>query len=214
MPTPPRPGPGIARVAYSGAYNGTVWAHVQHVRVNPQSNLTQTIADELAIGMHNAFGGAWAPHLSLQWSLQETNIVLFTDVGTVLEAVTSSVTSGQDSGVTMSGGTALVVSWKTSAYYRGGHPRTYLTGIVQDRLANSKSWTAQTITDFDAGALAYRNAINQIGLAGSHSVTFGLLRTKSQGVDLEPPLFYPIIGHAVHGRVDSQRRRLGRETVT
>jgi hypothetical protein len=182
--------------------------------------MTQVLADELAIGMHNAYALSFAPVLALAWSILETNVVLFDANDVVYESVTASPTAGQDSGPHLPANNALVISWKTSAYYRGGHTRTYLCGIAWDRIANAKDWTAQTIADFDAAALAFRNAVNSIGLAGGHSVTAGFLRLfkpKGSTVDppnyYDPPLFYPWVAQVVHPRVDSQRRRLGREAV-
>lgn len=218
MPTPPRPPSGVTRVAFSGTFNGTNWANVMHVKVNPSGVLTQTIANELAIQLHNAYFYAWGPHLSLQWNLLATDIVMFGDPGNVFEAGQTSPGSGQDSGLTLPANVALCVSWKTSAYYRGGHSRTYLCGIVQDRLENSKSWSAQTLADFAAGALDFRQKIGQISVIGVSSVTFGYLQQFANGGSLKtpreylnPPVFHPIVGHTVHPRVDSQRRRLGRE---
>lgn len=221
MVTPPRPAPGIARVAFTGTFGNAKWANVMHVRINPGSSLTQAIAQELANGMHNAYYSSFGPALALAWSLLETSVVVYDAGGQVWEAVTASPAAGQDSGVPLSANVALCVSWKTNAYYRGGKPRTYLCGLVQDRLGDQTSWSAQTIADFDAAALAFKNAVNNLGLAGSHNVTFGYLQLfANQGSlqkppdYLDPPIFHVINSQVVHPRVDSQRRRLGREVTS
>jgi hypothetical protein len=191
-----------------------------HVQVTPGADVVQTHATELALGMHNAYVNSFAPSLGLQWQILETAVTLYGSNELVFEAIESSPTAGQDSGLSTPANCALVVSWKSSAHYRGGHPRTYLCGIVQDRLADSRSWTAQTIADFDAAGTYFRNYVNAIGLAGSHGVTFGFLNVyQPKGSTVKPPLyrdppvFHAITGHAVHPRADSQRRRLGREAA-
>lgn len=218
MTTPPRPPSGVIRVAYSGTFKGSSWANVMHVKIVPSGALNQNIANDMAILLHNAYVASFIPFQSLDLVLSETNIVLFGDNGQTFSAVSASPTSGQDSGVVLPSNVALVISWKASVYYRGGHPRTYLPGLVQDRLADSRSWSAQTIADFNAAAQQFRSTVQGSTPIGVTNVTFGYLQQFAAGGSLKvpreyltPPVFHPIVGWAVHPRVDSQRRRLGRE---
>lgn len=220
-PPVPRPSPGITRVAFSGTFASAKWANVMHVNVPSSGSHTQAAADSLANSLHTFFGQAFAPVSNVNWVLEETNIVMFTGPTTVLEAVGTGAVTGQDSGSVLSAGTAIVISWKTSAYYRGGHPRTYLCGVTQDRLASATQWSAQTIQDYSGAAVGFRGAINGTTLPGGSTVTLGYLQvyppkgsTSVPKVYLDPPIFHPFVSSSVHPRVDSQRRRLGRESST
>lgn len=221
MTTPPRPARGVTRVAISGTFNGTNWANVFHCLVTPSGALTQGIADNVTIGFFNAYVQAWCPQLNQKLAVLEASSVMFGDSGQVFESSTTSPTNGQDSGVELPGSVALCVSWRVSTYYRGGHPRTYLAGISQDRLGNAKSWSEQTVADFSAAAGYFYNYVHNISVIGVSSVSLGYLQQFANGGSLKkpreylnPPVFHPFVGWSIHPRVDSQRRRLGRELAS
>lgn len=219
-PAPPRPSPGVARVAFSGTYDVVDWANVMHTYTPQVGAHTQQAADQLAIQMHNEFAAHFCPVLAQNLSLQQTQVTMYAPNDAAFESVVVSPAAGQDSGVGLPANVALVVSWSSNAHIRGGHPRTYLAGIVNDRIATGKSWSQQTIADFQAAASNFRQGVNNILLPIGGDVTLGYLqRFPRRGslqvppIYLDPPIFWPFTGVSVHSRIDSQRRRLGRETT-
>jgi len=191
-----------------------------HCYFGPDAAHTQENLDFLTNSLHQQYGAHFCVILSQELTLLETNTVLFMADGSVKEGSTTSPFTGQDSGVRLPANCALVISWRTSQYYRGGHPRTYLPGIVQDRLEDARHWSAQTIADFGAAAYNFRAGVNNIQIPNGSPVTLGHLQVFANGgstqnpkVYLDPPRFHVWTSQAVHPRVDSQRRRLGRELV-
>lgn len=109
--------------------------------------------------------------------------------------------------------TAMCITWKVQSRWRGGHPRTYMTGFNQALVVNGNSWSGSFITSMNTQVLAFRTALNAI-TAGSLAWTFVCLRRHQTLVDgthviLNPAVPIPITSGFVDSRIDSQRRRLG-----
>jgi hypothetical protein len=192
-----------------------------HVNVPGTASHVQRDLDILTNDLHTIFGQAFAPVSNLAWTHEETNTVMYLADNAVLEAVGTGARSGQDSGTLTPAQVALVISWKSNSYIRGGHPRTYMAGVTFDRLATANTWSAQTIQDYDGAAFGFRGAVNGIALDGGSSVTLGYLQVyppkgsvQVPPIFLDPPRFWPFTASTVHPRVDTQRRRLGRELST
>jgi hypothetical protein len=49
-------------------------------------------------------------------------------------------------------------------------------------------------------------------VSGTIGLTLGMWQYHSHNQVVNPPQFFPYTGVRIHGRVDSQRRRLGKET--
>lgn len=111
---------------------------------------------------------------------------------------------------------AMCISWLVNYRWRGGHIRTYLPAGATQSIQNGNSWSATALTN---GRLAVTNF-----LAGMNAMTAGAVSGKLVGVrrwqtlekgqppvQISPPLVLPIVGSIVDSRLDSARRRLGRD---
>lgn len=109
---------------------------------------------------------------------------------------------------------ALVLSWITTAYWRGGKFRTYMPGVLQ---TNCTPPFFDTITP--TAETAYANAgtglLNDVGTLslGSSPVTMGGVSYFHKYAFRTPPVFFSFNGCKVTARIDSQRRRLGKEPL-
>jgi hypothetical protein len=109
---------------------------------------------------------------------------------------------------------AIVFSWRINASYRGGRPRTYLVGPISTLLNSpgdsqlSTSGANQCLT----AAQTFLSGLSAITV-GSGLLVPGTVSHYS-GHSVRPtPIFRPWIGVQVHERLDSQRRRNGKEST-
>jgi len=135
------------------------------------------------------------------------------DLGSVTGAVginTTAITgTGSVSAITPNSACA-VVSWKIGIRYRGGKPRTYFPIGSAASLVNGVGLPAAHVTSLKAAAAGFITDVNTF-TSGTILVTFASVSYFHQGQLRPTGIPYPIVGSDVHNRVDSQRRRLGKE---
>jgi len=110
---------------------------------------------------------------------------------------------------------ALTASWSIASRYRGGHPRSYFPGPPASALDNpgGRVWSSTFISTAHSAFSAFLNSVNTATISGhANGIQLGTIRSKSKG-QVIPATFYPYLSVSVHSRVDSQRRRLGKETI-
>jgi hypothetical protein len=109
---------------------------------------------------------------------------------------------------------AAVISWAIPAHYRGGHPRTYLPGPTNAALqvANGNQWTSSFRSSLAAAAQNFLTSF-AAGIVAGAVEQLGTVSHFRNNAPLATPVFYPYTGGTIHGRVDSQRRRLGKESL-
>lgn len=117
---------------------------------------------------------------------------------------------GVHAGVVYPTSVAAVISWKVNYRWRGGHFRTYLPAGSAGDITAGRTWSATFLTALNTGADAFRNALNGMTVGGTGGHMSGV-RYHSQKQLLPVPLDLVVVDSTVHTRVDTQRRRLGRE---
>jgi len=193
--------------------------NIFHLKAAEGATLDQAKLQQAVDGVWDAYSQHFIPKLSTACILNSVEGVQFLDQSSVLEAAKTAPAGGGDSGYTLPASVALVISWKIAAYYRGGHPRTYLPGLVSDRTHNNTTWSPATLAEFSDVAQAFQDTMHNVAFQswGSGSVFCSIQQFEKGGstqdpkVYLDPPRVHYISGHAVHSRIDSQRRRLGKE---
>lgn len=123
--------------------------------------------------------------------------------------VEPSPVQGGTGGGDMSANVSLVVSWKESLSYKGGHPRSYLAGIPRSGIADPQHVSGAYATSVQSAANAFIAGI----AAGTFPVAMGsgqlaVVHYRINKVVQTPPLVKPILSATVNTRLDSQRRRL------
>lgn len=205
------PAPGVIRFAIHQDLAGSPVVNVIHARFAPPGSggVTQSELDGLCVDMVNAWTARLMPHLVAQMSLRQvTGQDLTADTGVASSA--SSAAVGGIAANPLPANCALVVSWPEALRYRGGHPRTYIAGLTAGQQIDPRHVSVEY-----AGEI--RDALNQIkadmhtvvhgGVAG---VEFGALHRVKDKVNRNPPLFTPFGPATANTRIDSQRRRLGK----
>lgn len=199
----------VLKVLMSGTYFTAEWANIYHVKYQ---GTTPAVADlhTFNTAMRNAWNTNVAPAQNTHVSLTQ---VVTTDLSSVTGARAVDAVTATGTIVTVSPLTAqaaVVISWNISRRYRGGHPRSYWVAPGGDYTASVTNWSAGYLTTAAAAAANFRTAVNAIILGGA-AVILGCVQYYSNRILLPVPNFEPFQGSTVHSRVDTMRRRLGKE---
>lgn len=183
--------------------------HVLNGGGPPGTPYTQSQIDQLVTSMASLWVGNLVPLASSQYvSVDCSATDLSSDLG--VSGITAMTGSGSGSGTTMPNNAALCISWKIPRHYRGGHPRTYMGPVAATSIANGTSFLGTFLTTANNGATAFRTAVNALVLGGSTQRLVCVHRIQN-GVQLPEPIVDVITGNTVDSRIDTQRRRLGRD---
>lgn len=193
----------------AGAYSGTKFANVFHVKYAG----TSPSAADLAT-FNGSFGSALGTNLcaGMNTGAAYTEITS-TDLSSTTGA--KAVSAISHAGLVtpyagLSANVAVCVSWLVSNRYRGGHPRTYIVGQDSAAMVDVAHWSTTKVTNAQSQANAFLAAVNAITLGGA-AVQLGYLQQFANKIWLTTPTFHPFTAAVVHNRIDSQRRRLGKE---
>jgi len=199
----------VARFAVSGTNQGQKWVNIFHSSYTVQPPDAATI-NAICQAVHTAYLNAFTP-------LWNSTCVLITVDGQDLASRTAATGTyslthpGTGTTIPMAVQVALTLSWSISDRYRGGHPRTYLPGIDGTFVTNGRLLTTAGHTAYLNAAAGFLTNMNAM-TAGGSSWRMCCVRYFSQHQLLANPLVRTITGQSVHGRIDTQRRRLGKET--
>lgn len=128
--------------------------------------------------------------------------------------------TGAVSGTALPPQCAVALSWGITGRWRGGKPRTYIPGIPHTaQTADPGAALAPTyVTSANAAAAAFQLAVNSIAVTGGLA-ELGVVSYYNKTANPTPPhlrstpMWFPYTGHRVHARLDSQRRRSGKESA-
>jgi hypothetical protein len=110
--------------------------------------------------------------------------------------------------------TSIVLSWEVPITYRGGKPRTYLPGIPSSAIspAGSSAVSGSYAQNMETAALQFLNGIESMIVDAIEGFTAGLVSYYHDHAVRPTPVYNPFEGVRVHERLDSQRRRSGKES--
>lgn len=202
--------PNILRATYTGTYGGAKWANVFHLRFTGPTP-GQTDLNLLATALATAWGNNLKSLVNSNGSLTNTTVVDLSSVNGLV-ATDATTIAGTGLGTTaLPASVALVCSFKIARRYRGGHPRMYLTGQNSDKTSNQTNWLGTWITTATAGFNAWRVAINALTYTSMPTIALVNLSYYSNKVLRPVPFYDPVSNCIVHSRIDTMRRRLGKE---
>lgn len=215
MPALP-PAPGVVKIIVKQTLGGVNVFNVLHASAGDSSGYTQDTLQRLATAVRSA----WVTNvIPLQGSKMTLGDVTVQDLwaDTAGEASQTGTTVGAQAS-TLPANVAVCWSWKIARRYRGGHPRTYIAAIPYAHELEPNSLTSTARTSHQNAAGAVRAAVNAV-LADDGVALFQLGQLsyyKGKNADGTPalrpsPLFDGFTGVSVDDRLDSQRRRLGRD---
>jgi hypothetical protein len=156
-----------------------------------------------------------ASNISSTWTLQ--NCTCHDLGGTSASAVsTTPALPGTAAAAPFSANTAVVISWQWAPAIRGGRPRTYIPGIPQNAIltTGSSQLSSAYAGSMYAAAAAFLTSVNaHTPPGGASHMTLGAVSYYHGHAVRPTPVFNPFLSARVHERLDSQRRRLGKEAT-
>lgn len=165
------------------------------------------------LGNYNA---KFMPSRSSECSTEQVIAEWNDGAGGMVTGTDATPVSGGIAGSYLPANIAMVLSWRISVRYRGGHPRSYHAGWADTWTASATQWNATDLAAYQTEASAFLTAINAIVTAPFSSVTLGVLRQFAHGGSetkpptfLDPPVFQAFSSVIVKPGIATQRRRLG-----
>lgn len=110
---------------------------------------------------------------------------------------------------------AVCISWTILASYRGGKPRWYLPGLVNTGTTTTggAAIIPSVAASIESTAFAFLNSFNAAHPIAGATQQLGTISYLSHGSVRPTPIFRPFVNAVVHERLDSQRRRSGKESA-
>ena len=173
---------------------------------------TPTGAQVLALS--NAISAAWRTRFLVNLAnnvvVNKQRTVLF--VSSTNEVAVDGADTGTGAGaVTMlPPQVCVLINWSIAGSYRGGHPRTYLPGPVEDNVNEDGTLVGANRTQFTNAATNFLSDVNALSPAGFTAVALGTYRFFRHHAAVDPPVFEPFLAGTCNTKVATQRRRLGR----
>lgn len=208
MPPLP-PIPGVAKIIVKQTMASVNVFNVLHARNAGGQAWSGSECATLAAAVRSAWVSNFIPLQTSSLTLNDVTAIDLTS-NTGAEGSATGSTAGSQAGSTLSSNAAGCVTWKIARRYRGGHPRTYIAGFIFSQTSNPNTWSATHVTNVTNAATALRTAINGLTVAGG-AVSMVVPHYVVGGVRLTNPDWSIITGLVVDTRIDSQRRRLGRD---
>lgn len=207
---------GGLKIQLKGKYVSGNWANVMYA-ITTGTSPTQADLDTMATALKTL----WVSNLG---ECSHTSVsltqVLVTNIAsdTGLTGVWASTpVLGTIAGTAGPANLAGCISWKIARRYRGGHPRTYIPGISLTSVLDTRLFTTTYVATLLSKALAWRTGINAMTYTSMPLISFSCISYYDKDVNPTPPHLRPvprtdgIVGATVGNRIDSQRRRLGKE---
>jgi hypothetical protein len=179
--------------------------YVSYTGTTPSNAVCAT----LAVDFGDDFNTHLIPHLSVNLVVDEVECIDLTTRTSGSGIGTGSWAGGHTESV-LPASSSLLCHWGVPVRYRGGHPRTYLAGLTQDRLTNNQEISGSAQTTFDSDFAAFVSAVEARVESGTSLHSFVLVRVNH---DPTPPTLvgtFEISAGGVQQRVCTQRRRLGK----
>jgi hypothetical protein len=204
---PPIP-PGYARVALLGTIFGHAWTQVFYLALTG-SGIVAADLNTLATDLANSWNTNIAPVSTGDSILTGVEIVYIPSVGNEVVGSATVSHAGSNAGSSIADASACaVVNWNISAYYRGGHPRTYQPGILGSVITNGSIISSGQRSSIATGWANFRTAVNAYTTTNISGVSMGTMSFQTGNSWRTPPIFRAYTGCSVRTVLGSQRRRL------
>lgn len=199
----------VVRLIHAGTNQGTPWVNTMHVQ-GLQGPFNEVTLQAVATAAHTAYFQAFIPQLNNQTVLLSTTAVDLTTRQSGFAVDDTSHTGTATATTYPPLNVAYCISWTIADRYRGGHPRMYLCAASVADYTGGRLLTSGKQTALSSAATGYLTSLGNM-VAGSTTWYPVAIRYWSQGQLFPEPKQRYIVDAAVHNRIDSQRRRLGKE---
>lgn len=195
----------------AGSNNPGTWANVHWLRLPAGATPTSAEMNALATFVGSAWGTNVVSKMSNNVLLTSCSLSLYGPSGDLYEGVAAFSLGGANATTVFPAQCAACISWATTRGYRGGHPRSYLPGVCVGMTTTVREFSGTFASSLAAGANTYRTNVNGYSTAPFTSVELGTISFVRDKEWLTPPVFMSYGAAHVDPRIDTQRRRLGRD---
>lgn len=204
---PPIP-PGYARVAISGTVLTKPWVMVFYLQLTGSSIVAADL-NSLASTIFAAWNTNCAGQVTSDVVCTAVKIVYVPSVGNELTGSTAGTHAGSGGGTTVNDVSACyVINWGINAYYRGGHPRSYIPGPVTADVANGSTVSGSRQGTLISAYTNFMTAINGATTTNISATSMGTLSFQTGNSWRSTPLFRKYQSVSVRTLLGSQRRRI------
>lgn len=200
---------GTAIVQVSGTFDEAAWTNDFAIKGTAPSGLGIPAVASLASAFLNAYASTFPGQVSSDWAATECRII-WSLLGVPIEGAGSGSHPGGHAATSTNASQCMVISWHDGTYYRGGKPRTYMTGISDSVALGSTEWTSAATSAMAAAANTFHADVNALTAGGFSEISLGVFHRVTHGSSLVPWEFQPFIAGSatVRQKQGSQRRRL------
>lgn len=207
LPTTPQ----CARAVVQGTYNGIKWVNGFNLQYSGAA-LALSDLNALAQAVEAAYKASFQSRMNSAAAYIQTVTYDLSTRSTAQGIANTGWTGTHGTTQPAANNVAACISWKINLRYRGGHPRSYITGCNMDEIGSGHTWIGSGLTGYQAAGTSFLTAMNGI-TAGARIWFMGSIKYFQHGQVLGSGQFYAIQQALFHSRVDSMRRRLGKETI-
>lgn len=204
----------VVKVRLIGQSYTRPWVNVFHMRYTG-GTIDSVAMSSMATSIRTAWGTNMAARYITNSSLTSVEC---TDIAsrTGAQGVDNTAVVGGDATAGAPLSAAVCISLVIARRYRGGHPRMYLAGVNASAYTNGNTLAGTVVTNYSNSFGAFRTALNALSSGGATWQMCNVSYYKTVGgaqVYKVPPDVDTITGIKVHTRLDTQRRRLGKEVT-
>jgi hypothetical protein len=204
-----------ARIAVEGqTAKGVNWANVFWVLTGSGTTPTPANCTALATSVYNSYHTRLFAHLGKDAHMTRCVVNWYGPQPTQVTGDYLATTAGGSTNNTEVDSLSMALSWRFAATWRGGKPRTYLPALPTEAFHDSNTLDSTFMATMLTGASNFLSDAPTWDVSGVFpSVQLGVMSFFSHNAPRTVGAFYPFTGVVIHPRIDSMRRRLGREIV-
>jgi len=204
---PPIP-PGFAKLTLSGTLFTHQWKNVAYLAIGGSSIATSDL-NSLATTINTAWGTRFISTVSNDTVLNNVDLVYIPSVGNEIRGTSSVAKTGTAGASTVPDAAACyLLNWNVNKYYRGGHPRWYLPGVITGTMGNGSTIGSGQRSALVTAATGFLNDCNAATTTNITSTVLGTLSFQHDKAWRSPPIHFPFVSVTASGFVATQRRRI------
>jgi hypothetical protein len=145
--------------------------------------------------------------------VQEVSALYYEAGGAQMQGAVASTYQGHKAEGSFPANVAVCVGWRVQQHYKGGHPRTYLVGPPLSAQASSRTFDPAYVADVAIRANEFNLSVNSLTAGAWSGGKLGIVSFVFRKQWRDPPVFRDFVTGSAHvdSRIDSMRRRLGRD---
>lgn len=205
------PVPNAVQVAVTGTLTGLPFANIFHLAHSPGA-VSSGVLDTIASGVGNTYSTHFLQLMSTVAQVEQVKAIdLSSRTGPV--GLDPTHRPGVAVGTSYAANSvAFCVSWSIVDRYRGGHPRTYIPGMLTTNIVSNHLWLDTYRLGMLGAANGFRLDCNAL-TAGGLTWSLVCVRYFQNHALLPDPAVRTITAAVCRTRIDSMRRRTGKEAA-